>query len=475
MVIQKEVEGTYFDSAFQTGSASLMTLNQYIGKVKSGEYARPIAYLRGLIKAGKKDEADAYKKKLPLYVAGGVMEGGRKLEHMARYSACIVIDIDDSPIPVLELLRRAAEFPYVKAGHVSPSGTGVKLFIMVDSDLKNHNLAFEIVKHRVEVDLPGVKVDISGKDPNRGCFAGHDPNAFYKEESEAIEIPVADPEPQAASGHSSGSVCSGTRLSNYIDKYEQSNTFVAGNRHSYLVKLSSVLNNAGFSLYDAVSECVRRYGSADFPAAEVETTVNDIYRRYSASHGSCAFRPDGTSSVPKSAKSAKSATPFPKMAQKDAEYGECDDIELDNTLLPCFDENIYDHLPPLLTDILKCAYSRTDRDILLISSLTLLSSVSPGVKGSLGEHDYTPAFYSIITGGSGSGKGRIAALQRMLEPWQQYIYDNSRHQVEEYEELQEAYDNYKMHKRQKQTSQTAARSGSVKAEGGETEKPCADG
>ena len=77
-----------------------------------------------------------------------------------------------------------------------------------------------------------------------------------------------------------------------------------------------------FSLYDAVSECVRRYGSADFPAAEVETTVNDIYRRYSASHGSCAFHPDGTSSVPKSAKSAKSATPFPKMAQKDAEYGE---------------------------------------------------------------------------------------------------------------------------------------------------------
>ena len=452
MVIQKEVEGTCFDSAFQTGSASLMTLNQYIGKVKSGEYARPIAYLRGLIKAGKKDEADAYKKKLPLYVAGGVMEGGRKLEHMVRYSACMVIDIDDSPIPVLELLRRAAELSYVKAGHVSPSGTGVKLFIMVDSDLKNHNLAFEIVKHHVEVDLPGVKVDISGKDPNRGCFAGHDPNAFYKEESEAIEIPVADPEPQAASGHSSGSVCSGTRLSNYIDKYEQSNTFVAGNRHSYLVKLFSVLNNAGFSLYDAVSECVRRYGSADFPAAEVETTVNDIYRRYSASHGSCAFRPDGTSSVPKSAKSAKSATPFPKMAQKDAEYGECDDIELDNTLLPCFDENIYDHLPPLLTDILKCAYSRTDRDILLISSLTLLSSVSPGVKGSLGEHDYTPAFYSIITGGSGSGKGRIAALQRMLEPWQQYIYDNSRHQVEEYEELQEAYDNYKMHKRQKQTS-----------------------
>ena len=452
MAIRKDVEGTCFDSAFLTGSACLMTLNQYIDEVKSDKHARQIAYLRGLIKVGKKDEADACKKRLPLYVAGGVMEGGRKLEHMVRYSACMVIDIDDSPIPVFELLRRAAALPYVKAGHVSPSGTGVKLFILVDSGLKDHNSAFEVVKNHVELDLPGVKVDISGKDPNRGCFAGHDPDAFYKEESEVIEIPVAGPELQAACGYSSGSVCPGTRLSNYIDKYEQSNAFVAGNRHSFLVKLSSVLNNAGFSPYDVVSECVRRYGSSGFPAAEVETTVHDIYRRYSTSHGSCAYRPDEARPVPESAKPAKSAPSFFRTAQKGAECDQSSDIELDNTILPCFDEAVYDHLPPLLTDILKHAHSRTERDVLLISSLTLLSSVATGVKGSLGEHDYTPALYTIVTGNSGSGKGRIAALQRIIEPWQQYVYDNSRHEVEEYEALQEEYDNYKMRKRQKQNA-----------------------
>ena len=96
-----------------------MTLDQYICKVKSDEYARQIAYLHGLIQAGKTDEAGAYKKKLPLYVAGGVMEGGRKLEHLVRYSGCIVIDIDDSPVPVPELLLRAGALPYVKAGHGS--------------------------------------------------------------------------------------------------------------------------------------------------------------------------------------------------------------------------------------------------------------------------------------------------------------------------------------------------------------------
>ena len=448
MVIQKEVEGTCFDSAFQTGSASLMTLDQYISNVKSGEYASRIAYLRGLIKAGKKEEADAYKKKLPLYVASGVMEGGRKLEHMVRYSACTVVDIDDSPIPVPELLLRAAALPYVKAGHVSPSGTGVKLFVLVDSGLKDHYPAFEVVRRRVETDLPGVKVDISGKDPNRGCFAGHDPNAFYKEESEVIEIPVAGPEFQAGSGHSSAGVYPGMRLSNYIDKYEQSNTFVPGNRHSYLVKLSSALNNAGFSPYEATRECVRRYGSVDFPAAEVETTVNDIYRRYSASHGSCVFHPDAVGPHRKTVKTVKTSPPVFQNAPLADEADETTDIELDNTLLPHFDEAVYDHLPPLLTDILKRANSHTERDVMLISSLTLLSSVMPGVKGSLDGHDYSSAFYTIVTGNSGSGKGCMAGLQKLLDPWQQYVYDNSRHYVEEYEAANEEYENYKIRKRQ---------------------------
>ncbi|MBP3518956.1 MAG: DUF3987 domain-containing protein [Parabacteroides sp.] len=450
MEIQKMVEGTYFDSAFQTGSARLMTLDQYIGKVKSEEYARPVAYLRGLVKAGKKAEADACKKRLPLYVAGGVMEGGRRLEHMVRYSSCVVIDIDHSPIPVPELLVRAAALSYMKAGYGSPSGSGGKFFVLVDSGLQHHKPAFEVVRRRVEADLPGVKVDISGKDPNRGCFASHDPNAFYKEASEVLRIPIVEPVAMPSASLSTGGVPPGTRLSNYIDKYETTNPFVAGSRHSYLVKLASSLNNAGFSPYDAVSECIRRYSSADFPAAEVETTVTDIFRRYSASHGSCAYRAGEGGSQPKSAKSAKSAGAFLKTAQSERENDESGDIEIDSTLIPCFDEGIYDHLPPLLTDILKYADSRRERDVLLISSLTLLSSVAPGVKGSLREHDYSPAFYTIVTGDSGSGKGCIAKLQRILEPWQQYIYDNSRHEVEEYEALLEEYENYKMRKRQKQ-------------------------
>ncbi|WP_456088762.1 DUF3987 domain-containing protein [Parabacteroides sp.] len=451
MVVQKDVEGTYFDSAFQTGSACSLSLKRYIDKVKSNDFASQIAYLRGLRTVGKTDEADAYKKNLPLYVAGGVMEGGRKLEHMVRYSGCVVVDIDDSPMPVSELLLRAAALPYVKAGHGSPTYTGGKLFVLVDSDLGHHKLAFEIVRRHIEADIPGVVVDITGKDPNRGCFTSHDRNAFYKEESEVLEIPVAEAEPPAGSGHSSGNVCPGTRLSNYIDKYEQSNAFVPGYRHSYIVKLSSVLNNAGFSPYDAVAECVRRYSSADFPAIEIEKTVTDIYRRYSASHGSCPYRPEEAATPRKTVKTVKTSSAMPKNAASSVGVDETPDIEPDDTLLPHFDKAVYDHLPPLLTDILKRAGSRTEQDVLLISALTLLSSVMPGVKGSLDERDYSPALYTIVTGSSGSGKGCMAGLQKLVDPWQQYVYDNSRHYVEEYEAANEEYESYKMRKRQNRT------------------------
>lgn len=448
MEIQKMVEGTYFDSAFQTGSARLMTLDQYIGKVKSEEYARPVAYLRGLVKAGKKAEADACKKRLPLYVAGGVMEGGRRLEHMVRYSSCVVIDIDHSPIPVPELLVRAAALSYMKAGYGSPSGSGGKFFVLVDSGLQHHKPAFEVVRRRVEADLPGVKVDISGKDPNRGCFASHDPNAFYKEASEVLRIPIVEPVAMPSASLSTGGVPPGTRLSNYIDKYETTNPFVAGSRHSYLVKLASSLNNAGFSPYDAVSECIRRYSSADFPAAEVETTVTDIFRRYSASHGSCAYRAGEGDPQRKTVKTVKTSAVILSGMQFSSEIDETPDIEPDNTLLPCFDEAVYDNLPPILTDILKRAGSRVERDVMLISSLTLLSSVMPGVEGSLGERNYAPAFYTVVTGNSGSGKGCMAELQKLLDPWQQYVYDNSRHAVEEYEAANEEYESYKARQRQ---------------------------
>ncbi|NBI98568.1 BT4734/BF3469 family protein, partial [Parabacteroides goldsteinii] len=86
------------------------------------------------------------KKILPLLVPGGAMAGGRKLEHMVRYSGCICFDLDDVLLPPEQILSQAAQLGYVKAGHISPSHTGNKLFVLVDSDQEHHLQAFEQVR-----------------------------------------------------------------------------------------------------------------------------------------------------------------------------------------------------------------------------------------------------------------------------------------------------------------------------------------
>lgn len=76
MIDSLSVKGTFFDSAIRTWSARMMPLDQYINDVKNGVHAPAIARIRELVSAGKNKEAESLKKELPLYVAGGEMQGG---------------------------------------------------------------------------------------------------------------------------------------------------------------------------------------------------------------------------------------------------------------------------------------------------------------------------------------------------------------------------------------------------------------
>lgn len=441
MIDSLSVKGTFFDSAIRTWSARMMPLDQYINEVKNGVHAPTIARIRELVSAGKNKEAESLKKELSLYVAGGEMQGGRRLEHMVAYSGCICTDIDDPAIPPQEVLRIAGNLPYVKAGHISPSGTGNKLFILVDSPLECHSLAFELVRRRIETDIPGVTVDRSGKDPNRGCFVSHDPDAFYKEESEVLSLPMPEPAPVThASRPEAGRTADA--LTNYIDKYEQDNPFAAGGRHSHVVKLAAVLNNAGFSPYEVAAECTRRYVQPDFPAGEIEKTVTDIYRRYSASHGCNPYRPKEEQETKKCLKSLKNSPMVPAQQQASEGDQEQPDIEPDNLLLPRFGKDVYENLPPILTDILERAPGEAERDAMLFAALTLISSVTSNVRGSIAEKIHYPCLFGALLGPSGSGKGCVAGMHALIAPWQQYIYDNSRCYVKEYERKKMEYDLY---------------------------------
>ena len=440
---RQTVECTLYFSAFDTQTLMLTTLERYIADVRSGKHKKAVEKVQAYLAASENEKAEAGKKRLPLLVPGGAMAGGRKLEHMVRYSGCICFDLDDVLLPPEQILSQAVQLGYVKAGHISPSHTGNKLFVLVDSDQEHHLQAFEQVRAMIENDLPGVTVDISGKDANRGCFASYGPDAFYKEVAEVVHVPqetvpVAKKAPAVrASSYPDNS------LSNYIDKFEANNPFAGGGRHSFVLKLASALNSAGFDENEVMAECLRRYVEPDFAEKEIRGIVADVYRRYRSSHGSNPWCPPTASTGQKSLTSVTSLTPISENPTTKGDSPLGFDIDPDEVGLPHFDRVVIDRFPGLLSDVLKVATDDREYDLMLLSSLTVLSTVMPGVSGMLKKQLYKPPFYTLIIGPSGSGKGCINVVRKLADPWQDYIFDISKAKVKEYEEQKELSDNYK--------------------------------
>ena len=442
MELNQTVECTFFASAFNVNDLQITTLDQYIDQIRSKKYASAITRLRAEYLAGHTVEGDKRKKKLPLLVAGGIMKGGRKREHLVRYSHCIIVDIDGVPTSAEDILRRAEGLPYVKAGHISASGKGDKLFVLVDSDLDLHLPAFETVCRKLENDLPGIMVDYCGKDPNRGCFVSYDPTAFYKEKSEVVPVKVEAPPAPQKPVTASAIPSSDGALGNYMDKFETDNSFSSGNRHTFVMKLSGALNAAGFEESEVKRECLSRYVEPGFTEKEVAGIVSDIYTRYRSSHGSNPYCPPEHQKPHHKLKSPKSLPDRPDSEETDEFENEGVDIEPDETLLPPFREEFFQSLPSLIRDILVYARDDTERSVLLLSSLALLSSVTPHVQGSFARKEYQAPFYGVVIGASGSGKGCVASLFKLIASWQRYVYDNSRCEVKEYLKKKEEYELY---------------------------------
>src|SRR5690606_39195613 len=83
--------------------------------------------------------------------------------------------------------KSAIKCLYSFAVFISPSGTGLKILVKVDTDKDMHDVAFEQVKNHYE-SLLGVDIDQSGKDVSRLCFISYDPELYYNPESNEFKI-----------------------------------------------------------------------------------------------------------------------------------------------------------------------------------------------------------------------------------------------------------------------------------------------
>jgi hypothetical protein len=127
----------------------------------------------------------------------------RKNSGISKHSGLICADLDNLSVEELpEVKARLTDSPYALAVFLSPRGNGLKAVFRVLADVSRHAGSFRAVEKHV-MELTGVQIDKSGKDPSRLCFMSYDPDIYVNEG--AIEIEPL-PEPERPARASSASV-----------------------------------------------------------------------------------------------------------------------------------------------------------------------------------------------------------------------------------------------------------------------------
>ncbi len=154
------------------------TLGDFLDHVEQGTYAREVEairkrYNRVLNETGDpkkaKDAVSDLKTELPAITPSGLFDGRRKRDCLVQYTKEICYDIDHCE--PARIMAAAPQCPYVDAAFVSPTDTGVKLFVPVDAadDGSNHLELWQAGKRMVKQYF-GVDVDESRKDITGLCF-----------------------------------------------------------------------------------------------------------------------------------------------------------------------------------------------------------------------------------------------------------------------------------------------------------------
>ena len=249
-------------------------------EIKTGKYKPGIVYLRKSLAENKTEAYNKAKKSLPAFTPSGKFVGGRKLEFLADYSSCIILDIDKlskTDLQNAKHLANQSEFTF--ASFISPSGNGLKILVKVNSEKANHKEAFLLVQAHYEGILK-LEIDKSGKDITRLCFYSWDENLYLNENatvfaSEVKEAFIANEVKQSLPNNKQPTTNNSEALYNHCIKFtEKKVQFVEGSRNVFVYQLANNLNRKGVSLHEALGYILTDFG---YDEKEVTQAVNSAY------------------------------------------------------------------------------------------------------------------------------------------------------------------------------------------------------
>jgi hypothetical protein len=256
------------------------TILTILEEIKTGKYKPGIIYLRKSLAEKKEEAYNKAKKSLPAFTPSGKFIGGRKLEFLADYSSCIILDIDKLTASELQNAKNlAAQSEFTYACFISPSGNGLKILVKIDTSKTEHKETFLKVQAHYETILK-LEIDKSGKDVTRLCFYSWDENLYLNENasvfaSEVKAAVIANEVKQSQTDNQQPTTNNSDAIYNHCVNFtEKKVQFVNGSRNVFVHQLACNLNRKGVALNDALGYILTDFG---YDEKEVTQAVNSAY------------------------------------------------------------------------------------------------------------------------------------------------------------------------------------------------------
>lgn len=318
-----------------------------------------------------------------------VCAGGHARNNIISYTGLVGLEADiheDEELSnmAFELLK---EDPHtVMAGH-SASGTGLwwiaSYNMCEDMDPEKYRVAW-MQADAYYRKVIGIDTDQSVKDPTRLRFIAADAGLYTNYEAESFVVDW-DAEIPTQVQQVEEPVSSGNFMAEARSLVDHSITYKIGNRDNYVFQTACVLNRMGVALEEAVKGCLTEFSDYEADEHRVESVVRGAYGRYASEHGS--------------------------------------EVVEDN--FPTFSDKIdLSVMPEIIQKAASTMERTTDRDIVILSSLTTLSSVMNNITMVYDGHVFYPHSYFMLVAEPGVGKSAITHSARLVDSFHQERVQN---------------------------------------------------
>ena len=392
-------------SVFAEGSKSnpekSLPLNEVLDRIKNCANKIKIDKCRKFVAQGNMVEYDTLKDSLPSFTPSGTFAPSRAIANLESYSSFIVLDIDKLTFDQLPIMKyNIGILPLTFCCFISPSGTGLKVLVITNSNASQHKLAYNQIKEIYERKL-GITIDKSGKDVSRLCYYTCDDNLILNEDSiiftitEEIELEMTtNKTPIERSEKPNNNV-----FDFCVQLTEKHYQYTEGSRNSFVHLLACNLNRYGITEADATPQIKTLYNYKD---DEVSKSIDSAYKNHTHE-----FNTLQSLQSLQTLQETKPEEDFLKTT-------------------PTIPMELILKMPDILKEGASVFTEERERDVFITGALGIISGCLPKVKGIYDRQEVFPNLFVFIIAPAASGKGALGFSKMLADEYHTHILNESK-------------------------------------------------